>query len=84
MGDFVDGVIDWLRGSPEAMRRESERRSEENAREIVTRLMGGDVDGKKLTVTSAELEQTLQGVDESFARLKEALSGRAEEEADLR
>jgi len=85
---FVSGALDWLRGSPEAMRREEARRSEETAYAVTARIArGGNVNMQRpdhRPITREEIDEMLKEGDEFIASYEKFMAKLAKKEAKSR
>jgi len=87
MVGFVNGALDWLRGGPEAMRREEARRSEETARAVSARFMRGNVNRQRpdhRDITREEIDEMRKDGDDLIAGYEKFLSKLAKKEAKSR
>jgi len=87
MVGFVSETLDWLRGSPEAMRREEARRSEGTARAVSARFMRGNVNLQRpdhRPITRDEIDEMLKEGDQFIAGHKKFMAKLAKKEAKSR
>jgi len=87
MVGFVNGVIDWLRGGPEAVRREEARRSEETARAVSARFARGNVNLQRpdhRPITREEIDERLKEGQKFIDGHKKFMAKLAKKEAKSR
>jgi len=87
MVNFVSGAIDWLRGSPEAMRREEAMRSEQTALEVSARFARGNVNLQRpdhRPITREEIDERLKEGQKFIDGHKKFMAKLAKKEAKSR